>query len=104
MIYLANSGIFLQSLGHFSTAGQSSADLVLTVKARPGEFPSSEEIDRQNAHRMLDRTSLEDANMESNGNHEYLGGSRQHSAVNPKCNVTNHSHHLLVFTPGCVVL
>ncbi|XP_033608182.1 protein madd-4 isoform X5 [Cryptotermes secundus] len=48
-------------------AGQSSADLVLTVKARPGEFPSSEEIDRQAANRMLDRTSLEDANMESNG-------------------------------------
>jgi hypothetical protein len=55
------NGIFL------SAAGQSSADLVLTVKARPGEFPSSEEIDRQNANHMLDRTSLEDANMESNG-------------------------------------
>ena len=69
MIFLACSGTFLRSMEHFSTAGQSSADLMLTVKARPGEFPSSEEIDRQNANRMLDRTSLEDANMESNGNH-----------------------------------
>lgn len=66
--------LFLNHWDIFSTAGQSSADLVLTVKARPGEFPSSEEIDRQNAHRMLDRTSLEDANMESNGNHNYSGG------------------------------
>ncbi|XP_069688307.1 protein madd-4 [Periplaneta americana] len=48
-------------------AGQSSADLVLTVKTKPGEFPSSEEIDRQTIQRLLDRTSLEDANMESNG-------------------------------------
>jgi hypothetical protein len=60
------------SLEHFSTAGQSSADLVLTVKPRPGEFPSSEEIDRQNMNHMLDRTSLEDANMESNGNYYCL--------------------------------
>ncbi|XP_021917210.1 ADAMTS-like protein 1 [Zootermopsis nevadensis] len=52
-------------------AGQSSADLVMTVKPRPGEFPSSEEIDRQNMNHMLDRTSLEDPNMESNGpNHD----------------------------------
>jgi len=77
---------------------------VLTVKARPGEFPSSEEIERQNTHRMLDRTSLEDANMESNGNYNYSGGLRKQGAVNPKCNVTNRYHHLLVFTPGSVVL
>jgi len=31
-------------------------------------------------------------------------GLRQHSAVNPKCNVTNHYHHLLVFTPVCCLV
>jgi len=77
---------------------------MLTVKARPGEFPSSEEIERQNAPRMLDRTSFEDANMESNGNYNYSGGLQQQSAINPKCNVTNRYRHQLVFTPGSVVL
>ncbi|KAJ9595135.1 hypothetical protein L9F63_013575, partial [Diploptera punctata] len=42
-------------------AGRSSADLVLTVKARPGEFPSSEEIGRPDIHRPLD---MEEPNME----------------------------------------
>jgi hypothetical protein len=53
---------------------------------------------------MLDRTSLEDANMESNGNYNYSGGLKQQGDVNPKCNVTNRYHRLLVFTPGSVVL
>lgn len=35
------------------SAGRSSADVALTVKPRPGVFPSSEEIERQH-HNQLD--------------------------------------------------
>lgn len=78
------------SLEHFSTAGQSSADLVMTVKPRPGEFPSSEEIDRQNMNHMLDRTSLEDPNMESNGNYCCLFTGTL--GTPSKFNITNHGN------------
>lgn len=35
-------------------AGKSSADLNLIVKQRPGEFPSSEEIEKQKIHPQND--------------------------------------------------
>lgn len=40
-------------------AGKSTADLSLTVKPKPGEFPSSEEIERHNQNR-LDRNRMGD--------------------------------------------
>ncbi|GLV43482.1 no long nerve cord [Carabus blaptoides fortunei] len=40
-------------------AGRSSADLTLIVKSRPGEFPSSEEIEKQNVN-QVGRNRLDD--------------------------------------------
>nr|CAD7424513.1 unnamed protein product [Timema monikensis] len=62
-----DSGIYTCVACMSLCAGLSTANLMLSVKPRPGEFLSSEEIERQNTNRVPEHAGLDDPNIESQG-------------------------------------